>query len=115
LGVDNSLRAGRRDLSGGSSLAILLAEHRGVRNLKGLPPLTIKQILAWVDAHNVAAGEWPNQYSGQVTDTDKIMVGWSKPCAIQSPRKNHDSPAVAASRLSAGQLHDDIPYLCRRR
>ena len=70
-GIDDSLRAGRRGLPGGSSLATLLAEHRGVRNIKNLPPLTIKQILSWVDAHKAATGDWPNQFSGQVTGTDE--------------------------------------------
>jgi hypothetical protein len=45
--IDNALRYGLRDLPGGSSLAQLLAEHRAVRNVRDLPPLTETQIFAW--------------------------------------------------------------------
>jgi hypothetical protein len=77
-GIQDSLLAGRRDLVGGSSLAKLLAEHRGVRNHMDLPDLTIEQIGAWADAHNAATGDWPNQKSGQVTGTDET---WAAICA----------------------------------
>src|SRR5205823_5580095 len=49
--VDNALAIGLRGLPPGSSLARLLAEHRGVRNIRDLPPLTCEQILAWADEH----------------------------------------------------------------
>jgi superfamily II DNA or RNA helicase len=68
-GIDSALRAGVRGLSGNSSLAILLAKHRGVRNRKTLPPLTTAQILEMADQHKVATGKWPNQKSGEVPDT----------------------------------------------
>src|SRR5260370_16316255 len=45
--IDGALRQGLRGLPGGSSLAQLLAERRGVRNKKALPPLTISNILPW--------------------------------------------------------------------
>src|SRR5438105_2347449 len=49
--VAHALVEGFRGLPGGSSLAQLLAERRGVRN-KGNPPrLTETQILAWADDH----------------------------------------------------------------
>ncbi|MCE9529684.1 MAG: DEAD/DEAH box helicase family protein [Planctomycetes bacterium] len=69
--IDGALRGGGRGLQGGSSLATLLAEHRDVRNLKGLPPLTITQIFAWADTHKEATGDWPDQYSGQVAETSE--------------------------------------------
>jgi hypothetical protein len=59
LAVDSSLRAGRRGLPGGSSLAMLLAEERGVRNIHDLPRLTIDQILKWADAFKRSTGRWP--------------------------------------------------------
>src|SRR5437764_1286171 len=62
--VDNALRYGLRGLPGGSSLARLLADQRGVRNLGRLPPLTHKQILAWVDAHRQRTGNWPTAECG---------------------------------------------------
>ena len=74
-GLDAALQYGRRDLAVGSSLAKLLAEHRGVRNIGDLAPLTIKQILAWADAYKAASGDWPKQDSGQVTGTNKTWGG----------------------------------------
>jgi len=66
LGLNTSLDKGNRGLPDGSSLSKLLAEHRGVRNIKGLPTLIIKKILEWVDDHKKRTGEWPNQKSGPV-------------------------------------------------
>ncbi len=45
--------------------------HRGARRRKKRPrtikpPLTIKQILAWADAHHKRTGKWPSQTSGRV-------------------------------------------------
>jgi hypothetical protein len=56
-------------LSGSSSLAKLLAEKRGARNLGALPKLTVKQILKWADAHYQKTGKWPNEASGYVLGT----------------------------------------------
>src|SRR5262249_16351110 len=57
--VDNALRYGFAGLPGGSSLARLLAEQRGVRNPRRPPTLTIEQILAWADAHFKHHKSWP--------------------------------------------------------
>jgi superfamily II DNA or RNA helicase len=65
-GINAALLAGIRGLSGGSSLSQLLAEHRGHRNQKRLPHLTIEQILEWADAYHAKTGQWPNQNSGAV-------------------------------------------------
>jgi hypothetical protein len=65
-GIDHTLRDGRRGLPGGSSLAKLLAEHRGVRNIWTIPRLTIKRILKWADAHHQRTGRWPRATSGAV-------------------------------------------------
>lgn len=64
--IDCALRAGTRGLPGGDSLARLLARHRGVRNRKALPHLTIEQILAWADAHFARHKSWPIADSGAV-------------------------------------------------
>lgn len=61
--IDNALRSGLRGLNRGSSLARLLAEHRGVRNPAALPRLTIRQILAWADEYHQRTGNWPKQGS----------------------------------------------------
>src|ERR1700687_5436769 len=45
--VSDALRAGKRGLPGGSSLARLLSEKRGVRNRSSLEPLTVPSILSW--------------------------------------------------------------------
>jgi hypothetical protein len=66
--VDAALRDGNRGLRPGSSLARLLAQHRGRRNHLALPPLTKKKILAWADKHHERTGKWPNVNSGSVVD-----------------------------------------------
>src|SRR5262245_52008026 len=57
--IDSALQKGRRGLTGGSSLARLLAARRGVRNRKGLPHYAVPQILRWADAYHPTHGEWP--------------------------------------------------------
>src|SRR4051794_24052128 len=64
--VDNALRYGLRGLPGGSSLARILEEHRGVRNRMALPPLTTELILSWVDAFHERTGRWPQARSGAI-------------------------------------------------
>jgi hypothetical protein len=49
-----------------SSLALLLAEHRGRRTGAALPALTVAQILAWADAHHERTGSWPTHRSGPI-------------------------------------------------
>src|SRR5262249_33555487 len=65
--IDCALAQGLRVLPGGSSLAKLLAEHRGVRNRKDLPRVTVEQILAWSDPHYQQTGRWPTRKSGPIT------------------------------------------------
>ena len=69
MNVDMALRLGLRGLPGGSSLARLLAEHRGVRNHLAQPRLTRKVILAWADAHHQRTGDWPTRDSGPIPGT----------------------------------------------
>jgi hypothetical protein len=66
--VDNALRYGLRGLPGGSSLAQLLAEWRGLRNTHDLPPLTEEQILHWAEAHYRRTETWPNAQSGPIAE-----------------------------------------------
>src|SRR6266568_4544631 len=68
LGVDLALRRAGRGLPGGSSLAQVLAEWRGVRNIRRLPRFRVEQILAWADAHYERTGSWPNHLSGPIAD-----------------------------------------------
>jgi hypothetical protein len=66
--VNAALQSGSRGLPGGSSLAQLLAAHRGVRNRKALPTLSEEQILTWADAHLAQTGTWPHNKSGPIKD-----------------------------------------------
>src|SRR5689334_5869044 len=66
--LDAVLRIGRRGLPSGLSLARLLAEHRGVRIRKALPPLCVRDILLWADLHEERTGAWPTRNSGPIAD-----------------------------------------------
>ena len=67
LAFDRALTQGCRRLPGGSSLAQLLAEYRGVRNRGALPPLTEGQILEWADAHRRRGGKLPTTESAPIS------------------------------------------------
>src|SRR5690242_2352497 len=69
MGVHSALKSGWRGLPGGSSLARVLAEHRGYRNVADLPPLTVPQILGWVDAFRRRTRQWPTMFSGPIAGT----------------------------------------------
>ncbi len=65
--VNAALFHGRRGLPGGSSLARVLAEHRGCRrHWRNQPQLSEEEILAWIDDHFQRTGNWPNSDSGVV-------------------------------------------------
>jgi hypothetical protein len=64
--VHASLYHGLRGLPGGSSLARLLAEHRGARYLRDLPELSVPRILEWADEHFRRTGAWPKHTSGPI-------------------------------------------------
>jgi hypothetical protein len=59
--VDMALKAGRRGLPGGSSLARLLAADRGVHHKHESPWLTEESITAWAAAHRAVTGAWPTE------------------------------------------------------
>ncbi len=64
--VEVALAHGQRRLPGGSSLAKLLAQRRGVQNRLSPPPLNEQQILAWAKAQYKATGRWPSEDSGPI-------------------------------------------------
>jgi hypothetical protein len=70
-GVNASLERGKRGLKGGSSLAKLLAQERGTRNIRELPPLTIEQILQWAKEHHRRTGRWPKGHEGAIEGTSE--------------------------------------------
>jgi hypothetical protein len=72
LAVDGALRAGARGLPGGSSLARLLARHRGVPNRMALPPLTEALLLSWADGHYRRTGRWPTRHAGPVYEEPRL-------------------------------------------
>jgi hypothetical protein len=61
-----ALWGGYRGLPGRSTLPQLLAKHRSVQYLRFRPPLTVKQILSWAEAHYKRTGQWPTTASGAV-------------------------------------------------
>ena len=64
--IYNALYQGHRGLPGGSSLAQLLAENRGIPNRSVPRSLTAAQILKWADHHHKKTGDWPHQNSGDL-------------------------------------------------
>jgi hypothetical protein len=68
MAIDHAPARGSRGLPGDSSLAQLLAEHRGVRNKARPPRLTWRQILGWADAHHARTGTWPTCESGEIRE-----------------------------------------------
>jgi hypothetical protein len=68
MAVQMALMKGQRGLPGGSSLPLLLAEKRGVRNAWNRPNLSLEQILAWADAHFERTGQWPNLTTGPIPE-----------------------------------------------
>jgi hypothetical protein len=69
--IDMALGQGHRGLPGGSSLAQLLAGHRGVENRASVPQLTVDQILAWAEAHYERTGDWLASHSGPIVEAPR--------------------------------------------
>jgi hypothetical protein len=67
--INQALWEGLRGLSGGDSLARLLARERGALGPASRPPLTVEQILAWADAHQRRTGQWPGVLSGAIPES----------------------------------------------
>ena len=62
--VDRYLKKGNRSLPGGSSLAQLLWEARGIWD--GKQPLSEQKILRWAREHYEETGSWPTTTSGRL-------------------------------------------------
>lgn len=112
-GIYLALYHGRRGLPGGSSLAQLLAEHRGVRNHLDLPSLTIDQILRWVDEHYQNTGKWPTTVSGRVNEVSGET--WlAIDAALRSGRRGLPSGSSLAKLLAecrGKRNHKELPKL----
>ena len=66
---------GCRGLEGGSSLARLLTERRGVYNPQGERVLSEQQILGWADAWRARVGRWPTRDSGVIPGAGGMTWG----------------------------------------
>jgi len=68
--INSALTHGRRGLRPGRGLAKLLqAERHAVgRALEPVRSFSVKQILAWADAHYRRTGKWPTQRSGRISE-----------------------------------------------
>jgi hypothetical protein len=73
--VDQALPKGRRGLPGGSSLSLLLAQHRGVHYQHLSPKLSEEEILTWADEFFEQHGTWPRIGSGEIPGTEE---SWHK-------------------------------------
>lgn len=68
--IHRSLRDGKRGLPRSGSLIQFLSKHGRLRNRRKPPPLSIKRILLWADAHCRRTGFWPRPTSGPVVGVD---------------------------------------------
>jgi hypothetical protein len=66
--LNRALNLGLRGLPAGSSLVKLLADRRGKRHPRELPPLEEAQVLQWADAHYQRTGTWPTRRSGPIAE-----------------------------------------------
>lgn len=67
LAIDHALMKGRRGLQQ-STLVQLLSKRRNVRNRRNPPPLSVKQVLVWADAHHKRTGKWPTMEMGAIPE-----------------------------------------------
>jgi len=110
--VREALWGGHRGLSGGSSLAKLLAEHFGVRNVHGLPRLDKARILQWADEHKKRTGTWPHRYSGRIPNTGGET--WASVCeAMYKGGRGWPSGLTLAKLLAQTRGARRAPHLPR--
>ncbi|MCH8053922.1 MAG: hypothetical protein IH895_07670 [Planctomycetes bacterium] len=116
--VQGALFIGLRGLRPGITLAKVLDQHRGVRNMGDLPALKVHQILRWADAHRKRTGKWPTKHSGRVPGAPGekwsaidvslaeglrgLPEGWSLPRLLSKHRgyRNiHDLPRLSTKQI----------------
>ncbi len=73
-----ALNRGGRGLPGGSSLARLLAKHRGKRHIHELSPLSQARVLAWADAYHRRTGDWPTPHAGPIPEAPDPGETWAR-------------------------------------
>jgi hypothetical protein len=116
--VETALVDGLRGLDGGSSLARFLARHPGVRNLRQLPRLSYRKIVAWADAFHRRTGKWPTSHTGPVDEAPGET--WSGiRNAMKTGHRGLPRPGVSLGRLLQAQLgarnHLNLPRLSHGR
>jgi hypothetical protein len=116
-GVDVALRVGIRGLPAGSSLARLLAKHRGYRNPLQLPRLTLGRILTWADAHHRRTGAWPTIKSGPILDAPgETWLGVNSALEVGRRRlKGGSSLAQLLAKRRGVRNPKELPRLTVRR
>jgi hypothetical protein len=110
--VDNALRYGLRGLPGKSSLAQLLAEHRGHRNIMALPRLTVAQVLRWADAWRRRTGAWPLIASGPIPEApgeDWQLIDLALRNGARGLRPGRSLPQLLAQRRGVRNLPGTPP------
>jgi hypothetical protein len=74
--INYDLSRGKRGLPGGSTLSLLLKNHRRTRRCGSGRTPRLEQILAWADAHHAATGLWPSTGCGR-SPADPGGVSWT--------------------------------------
>src|SRR5262249_7977554 len=74
MAIEAALSLGLRGFPGFSTLTRFLAHHRGKRNRKEPPAITIGQILRWADRFHRTNGRWPIRKSGPIPGT---QINWN--------------------------------------
>jgi hypothetical protein len=69
-GVDAAMKTGSRGFDGDYSLARLLEDEFGVRNVKNPPRLTKELIRGWILEHHTKLGNYPTSASGIIAGTN---------------------------------------------
>ena len=111
-----ALCKGRRQMPGGSSLALLLAEKRGVPHRANRPDLTIAIILAWADAFYARTGRWPNLESGAILEAPEETWGGVNHALRRKSRGLTVKTTLAKllARERGVRNHGDLPRLSRK-
>ncbi len=73
--IAQALIVGGRGLPEKTSLARLLARHRGARNHMDVPRMSTEAILDWADAYRETNGKWPTRTCGAIPET--VGETWS--------------------------------------
>lgn len=84
--VHEALYFGCRGLSGGTTLAQILAKHRGKQSHLDPPPLSTAKLLRWARSYHRRYGRWPKRFSGAITEASGET--WSRiDDALLAPKK----------------------------